>query len=90
MNIKELEKRVVTEVRNYIQAHAPIDYDGTGKTVLDAEPLVRMIEIHFSHMTSPDGDLRNMTIEQAGLWAIEQWKGAMEARKKPKGENTHE
>ena len=52
MDIKQLQKAVVTEIRDYIQAHAPIDYDGTGKTVLDAEPLVRMVEIHFSHLNA--------------------------------------
>lgn len=75
MNIEELKKRVVTEVRDYIQTHAER---------VDAEPLVRMIEIHFSHMTPSEGDIRNMTLEQAGLWALNQWKGAMEVRKERK------
>ena len=52
MDIKQLEKAVVTEIRDYIQAHAPIDYEGTNKPVVDAEPLVRMVEIHFSHLNT--------------------------------------
>lgn len=49
MTIKELEKAVITEIRDYIQAHAVLDLSDSQ---LDSAPLLRMVEIHFSHLNA--------------------------------------
>lgn len=45
MDINQLKHAVTTEVTNYINAN-----DASGK--MDASPLVRMIEIHFSNLNT--------------------------------------
>jgi hypothetical protein len=45
MEIKQLQTRVLTEVRDYINAH------NTGDKI-DLAPLTRMIEIHFENLNA--------------------------------------